>query len=578
MANKEELKILIEVALGKRKADLVIKNTKIVDVINAKTIDADIAIVDGKIAGIGSYQGIKEVDAKKRYASAGLIDSHIHIESSYCSPEEFARMVVPHGTTTVIADPHEIVNVCGIDGFNYMVRAAEKTELSVRYMVPSCVPATKFEDAGAIVNAYDMKWPMSDRHVPGLGEFMDYKGILECDDDVLEKIITASKLGKIIDGHSPCVSGNELNAYISAGIRTDHECSTIEEMQERLERGMYIQLRHGSACHDLENLMGGITKYNFRRCLLCSDDRQPKTIFEEGHLEEHLRMLVRAGISPFMAIAMATINPAECYGLTQRGIIAPGKRADIVLFDDLKDFKVSDVFIEGVHVAATGKYLLDIEKTDISLVRGSMHVKDFSIEKLKLNLKSDTVYAIEMVPGGVLSKKAKVKIKLDKDGDFIFNPNEDVVKCAVLERHHSTGKVGLGFIKDYGIKHGAIAASVAHDSHNIICVGVSNEEMELAIKKLIEQEGGFVIVKDGKVLENLPLPIAGLMSDMGGEWVSKKLSSLHEIAFKELGITGDVEPIMTLTFMSLIVIPELKITARGLFDVCEYEFIDIEAV
>ena len=575
--DKDSLKRLIDVANGKKKAELVIKNGSIVDVCSGKVFKADLAIAEGYIAGFGEYEGEKEIDIEGKYISPGLMDAHIHIESSYCTPEEFGRMVVPHGTTTVIADPHEIVNVCGINGFHYMQNAAKNTCLSVKYMMPSCVPATSMVDAGCIILAKDMKEDIVSEAVPGLGEFMDYNAIIQNDDIALDKLVLARNHKKIIDGHSPNLFGKDLNAYVCGGIDTDHECSTLEEMEDRLSRGIYVQLRQGSACHNLEALIPGINEFNFRRCLLCSDDRQPKTIFEDGHLEYHLRTLVKAGISPVMAIAMATINVSDCYGLKDRGMIVPGKRADFVIFDDLKDFKVSSVYILGEEVAKDGNYLKELEKYDISGVSDTVHLDNFKKEMLQMCLKSDEVFAIEMIAGGVLSKKTKIKIKRDKKGFFVFDKNIDACKCAVIERHHNTGKVGLGIIKGYGIKSGAIAASVAHDSHNIICVGVNDDEMYMAIENVKQNGGGFSLVKDGKVIESLSLPVAGLMSDLSGEEVSKKLLSLHKKAVDELGVNESLEPVMSLTFMSLMVIPELKLTARGLFDIFENKFIDIEA-
>ena len=576
--DKRTLSRMIDAAMHRIPADLVIYNCNIVDVYTGTVRKGSIAVTEGNIVGFGDdYRGQEEYDAKGAYAAPGLIDAHIHIESSYTSPEEFGRMVVPRGTTTVIADPHEIVNVYGLEGFNYMIRAAEKTELSVRYMIPSCVPATPFEDSGAIVNAFDMQWPMGDRHVPGLGEFMNYPGIINKSDEDLNKIMVAQNMHKVIDGHAPAVSGAELNAYAAAGIRTDHECTTTQEMIDRLERGMYVQMRDGSACHDLKYLIPAITPFNYKRCLLCSDDRQPKTILEDGHIDNHLRMLVKAGIDPVMSICMATLNCAECYKLEDRGALAPGKRADIVLFDNLEDFNAQAVFIEGKKVAEGGRYLPSFDKAAIFSVRGSMHVKPFTVDQLKMHLTSDRVRAIEIVKDGVTTKAATVTVKRDEEGDFIFEPDKSVVKIAVLERHHNTGKIGLGFLKDYGIQRGAVALSVAHDSHNIICVGVSNEEMYTAINALIDQEGGFVLVENGEVIASLALPIAGLMSDLPGEEVAKGLKVLHDTAYERLGVSEDVEPVMTLCFMSLIVIPELKISTRGMFDVSRFDFVPPEA-
>lgn len=574
---KEELKKLIDTAAGRIPADVVIKNCKVVNVFSGKIVEGDIALCGDQIAGIGQYEGEKVIDAQGRYAAPGFIDSHIHIESSYVSPEEIGRLLVPHGGTTIIADPHEIVNVCGIPGLDYMMEAAKGTALDVKYVLPSCVPATPFEHAGAVINAPEMEEPIKREGILGLGEFMNFVGVIGADDSVLDKLLVAKRESKIIDGHGPGITGKDMNAYAAARILADHECSTVEEMEERLACGMYILLRQGSACHNLRPLLKGVTPENSRRCLLCSDDRQPKTILHEGHLDNHLKICVEEGLDAVTAIRMATLNAAECFGLHDRGAIAPGYRADIVLLDDLKDFRVDKVWIAGELTAENGTYLKEIKPYDISSVKGSVVVKDFSAEKFKMHLKSDLVNVIEILPGGVVTRKTTAQIQLDENGEFVRNPEVDIVKTAVVERHQGTGNVACGFLKGYGIKEGAVALSIAHDSHNIIVVGVSDEEMEFAVKSLIEQEGGIVLVKDGKVIENMPMPIAGLMSDRSGEWVDEKLTAIHEKAFGELGILEGVEPVMTLCFMSLAVIPEIKLTDMGLFDVTTFSFIPVEA-
>lgn len=573
---KESLKKLIDIAAGRIPADVVIKNCKVVNVYSGEIVEGDIAISAGQIAGVGTYEGKEVIDAEGRYAAPGFIDSHIHIESAYVSPEELGRLLVPHGGTTIMADPHEIANVCGEAGLNYMVEAGKRTALDIKYELPSCVPATPFENAGAILGAREIEKLIPSDDFIGLGEFMNFPGVVGADEEVLDKLVAAKKEGKWIDGHGSGLAGNALNAYTSAGILADHECSTVEEMKERLDRGMYILLRQGSACHNLRTLLGGVTPYNSRRCLLCSDDRQPKTILNEGHLDNHLRICVEEGLDAVTAIRMATLNAAECFGLNDRGAIAPGKRADIVLLDDLTDFNVNRVWIEGKLVAEEGKYLLPVEKYDISSVKGSVVLKNFSKEKFKMNLKSNKVNVIGILPGGVVTEKLTAEIELDKNGEFVWNPDEDIVKVAVLERHHKTGNVACGFLKGYGIKEGAVALSVAHDSHNLIVVGVNDDEMEAAVNALVAQEGGIVLVKNGKVVESMPMPIAGLMSDQSGEWVDEKLTSIHDKAYAELGICGSVEPVMTLCFMSLIVIPELKLTDTGLFDVTTFSFIPVE--
>ena len=574
---KQELKNMIDVAMGREPADLVIKNCQIVDVYSGTISKGDIAISGGMIAGIGSYDGPNMVDANGAYAAPGFIDSHIHIESSYVTPEEIGRLLVPCGASTIIADPHEIVNVCGIEGMNYMLGAGEETALSIKYVLPSCVPATPFEHSGAVIDAAAMSEPLKDKRIIGLGEFMNYPGVIAGADSDLDKIMAAKRADKLIDGHSPRVFDKELNAYAAAQIHTDHECSTVAEMEERISKGLYVLMRQGSACHDLINLLKGVTPYNSRRCLLCSDDRQPKTILEQGHLDDHLRICVREGIDPMTALRMATLNAAECFRLYDRGAIAPGLRADIVLLNNLEDFYVKQVFIKGQLVAEDGKYLLPVNRIDSTPVQNSFHVKDFSENKLKLNLKSDKVHVIDILPGGVVTGKGTAEIKRDGNGDFVRSPLEDIVKIAVVERHQGTGNVAVAFLRGYGIKEGAVALSIAHDSHNIIVVGTSDSDMTYAVKQLITQKGGIILVKNGEVKASMPMPIGGIMSDQSGEDVERSLTRIHKVASTELGISDSVEPIMTLCFMSLAVIPELKLTDMGLFDVTKFQFISLEA-
>lgn len=574
---KQALKRLIDVAAGREPADLVIKNCKVVDVYSGIVTEGDIALCGGLIAGVGRYDGKEVLDAGGKYAAPGFIDSHIHIESAFVSPEEIGRLLVPRGGTTIIADPHEIANVCGIAGLGYMLDAAAETVLDIKYMLPSCVPATPFEHSGAAINAADMEGPMRDSRVTGLGEFMNFVGVVAAEDSVLDKLLTAKRAGKPIDGHSPGLSGNSLNAYAAAGIHTDHECTTAGELRERVARGMYVLLREGSACHDLRPLLKGVTAGNSRRCLLCSDDRQPKTILERGHLDDHLRICVEEGLDPVTAIRMASLNAAECFRLCDRGAIAPGLRADIVLLDDLKNFRVRQVFIAGSLAAEDGKYLPPVRRRSYEKAAGSVCVKDFSEAKLRLSLKTGRVNTIDIVPGGVVTAKGTALVKIGPDGDFVFDPAADIAKIAVVERHQMTGNVAVALLRGYGIKRGAVALSIAHDSHNIIAVGVSNEEIAFAVERLIAQNGGVVMACGGEVLESMPLPIGGIMSDQSGEWVDKKLAGLHDTARTRLGVSGSVEPVMTLCFMSLAVIPEIKITDMGLFDVTKFDFIPLEA-
>jgi adenine deaminase len=575
---KQALGQLIDVAAGRRPADLVIRHSKVVDVYSGDIIEGDIALCGGRIAGVGDYEGVQVVDAHGQYAAPGFIDSHIHIESSYVSPEEIGRLLVPHGGATIIADPHEIVNVCGLEGLRYMLSAAEETALDIRYMLPSCVPATAFEHAGAVIDAADMEEPMRDNRILGLGEFMNYPSVVAGRGEALDKLLVAHRAGKPIDGHSPAVFGKDLNAYAAARIHTDHECTTVEELRDRIARGFYVLLRQGSACHDLRRLLRGVTPSNSRRCLLCSDDRQPRTILERGHLDDHLRICVEEGVDAVTAIRMASLNAAECFRLYDRGAVAPGLRADIVLLEDLKDFRVRRVFIEGREAARDGRYLLPVVRRGIGPVSGSFHVKDFHADKLKLRLRSDKVHVIGISPGSVVTSKEIAVVKRDAEGDFVFTPEADIAKVAVVERHQNTGHVAVGLLRGYGIRRGAVALSVAHDSHNIIVVGVSNREMAFAVERLIALGGGVVLARGGEVIDSMPMPIGGIMSDQTGEWVDRKLKDLHEAAHNALGVSRDVEPVMTLCFMSLAVIPEIKLTDMGLFDVTAFRFIPVEAL
>jgi len=575
--DKAELKRLIDVAAGRVSADLVIRGARIVDVCGGGLIEGDIAVSGGLIAGIGDYSGEVTVEAQGMYAAPGFIDSHIHIESSYVSPEEIGRMLVPHGGTTIIADPHEIVNVCGVTGLKYMLAAAEETALDIKFMLPSCVPATPYEHSGAIIGAEVLERLIVDDRIIGLGEFMDYPGVIAAGGTALDKLMTAIRAGKPIDGHSPSVGGKELNAYAAAMIRTDHECGTAAEMLERISLGMYVLMRQGSACHDLRNLLKGVTPENSRRCLLCSDDRQPKTMLELGHLDDHLRICVSEGLDAVTAIRMATINAAECFRLYDRGAIAPGLRADIALLEDLRDFKVRRVFIKGAEAARDGVYLPQVHRKDIGAVAGSFHVKGFSIEKLKMPLKTGMAHVIGLKPGSVVTAKLVEAVRRDENGDFMFDGESDIVKIAVVERHRDTGNVALGLLQGCGIKRGAVALSIAHDSHNIIVVGTNDKDMAFAVDELVAQGGGVVLALNGKAIESMPMPIGGIMSDKSGEWVDKKLTRLHDAAIGRLGISADIDPVMTLCFMSLPVIPEIKLTDMGLFDVAKFGFIGIDA-
>lgn len=574
---KQKLIKLIDVAAGRKKADLVLKNAKIVDVFQAKILIGDIAISDGYIAGIGgSYQGVEERNYTGKYVAPGFIEAHIHIESSYVSPEEFSRVFIPRGTTTILADPHEIVNVAGLKGLDYMVNAAKNAKMDIRYMMPPCVPATNFETSGADLYADDMEDALKTGEVDGLAELMNFPGVINADDKMIDEILMAKKYGARIDGHAPQVVGKDLNAYIAAGPANDHECSTLEEAEERLARGMYLLLREGSVTQDLRKLLPIVNTANSRRCLLSGDDVQAKTAINKGHLDNSIRICIDEGLNPITAIQMATLNPAEYCGLNDRGAIAPGRRADMVVFESLEDFAVEETYILGEKLSQGNKYLGEVNYYPIDSVESSMHVKDFTREKLQLHLNSDKVRAIGVVPGEVLTTEEHVTVRRDGDGNFVYNDQEDVTKIVVVERHHNTGNVNVNLLSGYGIKAGAIAISIGHDSHNIIATGTNDDDIFMAVNELIKQEGGAVVVKDEKVISRMELKIAGLMCNLPAEKMIAQQDALDEAVHEELGVPDNVNPVMTLSFMPLAVIPKLKITDKGLVDVEKNAFVSNE--
>lgn len=564
-----DLKRRIEIAKGKERAELVLKNLKIVNVFSHEIIEGDIAIEDGEIVGIGKYDGKEEIDGKELYASPGLIDGHVHIESSLVTPGEFAKAVVPKGTTCIIADPHEIANVCGVNGINYMLKASEDLPLDVFLMFPSCVPATEFETSGAILSDEDIKELIDNERILGLGELMDYPSVINCSEKAIKKI-NASK-GKIIDGHGPSIEDKDLSAYVAAGVKTEHECSTTKELLDRLRLGMYILIREGSAARNLSELIKAVNPYNLRRCLFCTDDRHPEDIIKDGHINNNLKVAVKNGLDPISAITMATLNAAECYGLKGKGAIAIGYDADIVLFKDLESFEPMMVFKKGKLVAKDGRALFDVKKVVDESVLNRINIKDINEDMFRLRLKEDVANVIKLLPFSLVTKKVKKKV-LVRNNEFRCEDNEGLLKLAVIERHKGTGNVGLGIVEGFGLKGGAIATTIAHDSHNLIIIGDNDKDMATAALEIQRVKGGVTVVSNGKVLSTLPLPIAGLMSDEDIETVNHKLSEIIKIAYERLNVSRDFDPVMTLAFLALPVIPELKLTDMGLFNVINFTF------
>ena len=565
------LENIIKAAKGEEKADLVIKNAQLVNVLSEEIYTTDIAIKDGIIAGIGSgYVALKEIDAEGKYVCPSFIDGHVHIESSMLLPSEFAKMVVPSGTTTVVADPHEISNVIGLHGISFMREASKNLPLDVYMMLPSCVPASPYETSGFELNSYDLSMLIDSPWVLGIAEMMNFPGVINLDSEVLSKIKLGLDKRKRIDGHAPYLSSKDLCAYVAAGVTSDHECTIPDEAKEKLRLGMYVMIREGSAAKDLDALIPVLNECPTRKCIFVTDDRYPWALKE--HINEMVSRVVKKGVTPVKAIQMASLNTAEYFGLKNLGAIAPGYKADMLLLDNLDDFKPAFVIKNGDIVAKDGKMVVDIEEKTLSSLRGTVNIRWLDKEDLKIKAESGTVKAIEVTSGLLVTKAVEAKVNVE-NGFATSNIDEDVLKILVIERHKASGNIGKGFVKGFGLKSGAIASTVAHDSHNMIVIGTNDDDMLKAIKELVKSQGGKVIVKDGEVVAKLELPIAGLMSEQSSEEVIKKAAELKQ-GENVIGCSLD-EPFMTMAFLSLSVIPELKLTDKGLMDVMKGEFTDL---
>ena len=565
------LEDIIRVARGEQKADLVIKNAQIINVLSEEIYQADVAIKDGIIAGVGAgYTGEKEIDANGKFISPSFIDGHVHIESSMLLPSEFAKMVVPSGTTTVVADPHEISNVIGLHGISFMREASKDLPLDVYMMLPSCVPASPYETSGFELNSYDLSMLIDSPWVLGIAEMMNFPGVINLDSEVLSKIKLGLDKRKRIDGHAPYLSDKDLCAYVAAGVSSDHECTVPSEAIEKLRHGMYIMIREGSAAKDLDALIPVLKECPTRKCIFVTDDRYPWALKE--HINEMVSRVVKNGVSPIKAIQMASLNTAEYFGLKNLGAIAPGYKADMLLFDNLEDFKPQTVIKNGEIVAQNGEMIVFIKEKTLSSLRGTVNIRWIDKDDLKIKAEGDEVKAIEVTSGLLVTKAVDAKVKVE-DGYAVSNIDEDVLKILVIERHKASGNIGKGFVKGFGLKSGAIASTVAHDSHNMIVIGTNDDDMFKAIKELVKSQGGKVIVKDGEVVAKLELPIAGLMSEQSSSEVIQKAQELKQ-GEKAVGCSID-EPFMTMAFLSLSVIPEIKLTDKGLMDVMKGKFTNL---
>lgn len=548
---------LIAVAAGREKADLVLKNAKYLNVFSNEFLCGDIAVANGLIAGVGKYDGKTEIDVSGKLVLPGFIDAHIHLESSMVTPAEFAKAVVAHGTTTVITDPHEITNVMGIDGVEYMIQASQNLPIDVHFMMPSCVPATEIDESGAELDCKDIDLYLDNKKVLGLAEMMNYVGVINGDKNVLSKIVTSQAHHKKIDGHAPELSGNDLNAYIAAGVYSDHECSTFENALEKLRKGQFIMIREGTAAHNLKALMPLLTQQYYSRCMFATDDKHPSDLLYGGHIDYIVKQALKNGADPIVALKTATHHAARYFLLNNKGAIASGYLADIVVVDNLEDFNVETVFKRG-------KLVFDGEVKDFSAPTVDEKLVEKCFDTFHLDSVTPSSFKVDgklgligLVGGELLTRNLGTADKIDVEND--------ILKIACIERHKGTNHIGVGYVKGYSLKSGAVATSVAHDSHNIITVGCNDDDIAVAVNAIKDSKGGIAVVENGKIKALLELPIAGLMSDEPLTTVNEKLENAKSSAY-ELGADKSIDPFMTLSFLSLPVIPSLRITTKGVFD------------
>lgn len=558
--------------------DLVIKNISVIDVFQCSSFICDVAIKNGFIVGLGDYSGNIEIDGTGKFICPGLIDSHAHIESSMLTPNEYYKTALLHGVTSLIADPHEIANVLGQAGIKFMIDSSQNIPFDFYFMLPSCVPSTPFENSGAVLNSSDLKDFYSNSKVLGLAEVMDYPSVANCNDDMINKLYDAISNNSIIDGHGAGLKAHSINVYSTANIKTDHECATYDQLIDRVRRGIYVLMREGTVAKNLNDLIEGASIFNSRRICLCTDDKHIDDLAQNGSIDTSIKMCIEAGLAPEIAIQMATLNAAECYKLKNKGAIAPSYVADFLILDSLEAFKINSVYKNGKLVVSNNILINDEKYSNVCQpLSNSIKLPNLTKDSLKIHVKNKSILnVIELIPNKLESNHLKLDIsKLNLDNEFIsLTTSDNLLKIAVIERHKNTGNVGVGVLKGLNLKSGAIATTIAHDSHNLIVCGTNDDDMLFAVEELKKINGGIIIVKDSRVLASVSLEIGGIITARNSDDVISDLNKLHD-ALKIIAPDITFNPFLTLSFLSLPVIPDIKITDKGLFDVKNFNLIDV---
>ncbi|MEN8078037.1 adenine deaminase [Clostridioides difficile] len=576
--NKKILIDNIKAANKDISCDLVVKNISVVDVFQCKSFICDVAVKNGFIVGLGEYSGESEIDGTGKFICPGLIDSHAHIESSMLTPNEYYKTALLHGVTSLIADPHEIANVMGQAGIEFMINSSKNLPFDFYFMLPSCVPSTPFENSGATLNSEDLKTFYNNSNVLGLAEVMDYPSVSNCNDDMINKLFDAISYNSIIDGHGAGLDTHAVNVYSTANIKTDHECCNYEQLQDRVRRGIYVLMREGTVAKNLKDLLKGASIFNSRRLCLCTDDKHIDDLDKNGSIDTSIKMCIDGGLAPEIAIQMATLNAAECYKLKNKGAIAPSYVADFIILDSLKEFKINSVYKNGKLVVSNNTLINDMNNYNLSSkLSNSINLPKLTKDSFKIDTKNKTILnVIELIPNKLESNHIRINIdELNINDEFkCLTTNDNLLKIAVIERHKNTGNIGLGVLKGLNLKSGAIATTISHDSHNLIVCGTNDDDILLAVEELKKINGGVIVVNKGKVLSSVSLEIGGIITARASDEVIDNLNKLHD-AIKVIAPNINFNPFLTLSFLSLPVIPDIKITDKGLFNVKYFHFIDV---